>query len=181
MRVAVAIHQQDLQRVLETYHYLSLGYFIHASPTLFHAGTTVGQMSSCFLLPLDASSLKGVYRTITDCALISQGAGGIGLDVNQVPATGYVVITFAVLSHLILPSTVTETEMSSGIHPMLRIFDSSVALVSQGANKRPGALAAYIEPWHQDIFKFLDLKKNHGSDYLRARRLFYALWVPDLL
>ena len=166
MRVAVGIHQDDVQAAIETYHLLSEKWFTHATPTLFNAGTPKPQMSSCFLLTMKEDSINGIYDTLKNCALISQSAGGIGLSIHDVRATGtYIKGT---------------NGQSNGIVPMLRVFNDTARYVDQGGGKRKGSFAIYIEPWHSDIFDFLDLKKNHGKEEQRARDLFYALWIPDL-
>ncbi len=166
MRVAVGIHQDDVQSAIETYHLLSEKWFTHATPTLFNAGTPKPQMSSCFLLTMKEDSINGIYDTLKNCALISQSAGGIGLSIHDVRATGtYIKGT---------------NGQSNGIVPMLRVFNDTARYVDQGGGKRKGSFAIYIEPWHSDIFDFLDLKKNHGKEEQRARDLFYALWIPDL-
>lgn len=166
MRVSAFIHQGDLVATKETYDLLSQKYFTHATPTLFNAGTVRPQLSSCFLLDINADSISGIYKTLTDCATISQSAGGIGLSIHKIRATG---------------SYINGTNgISNGILPMLRVFDATARYVDQGGGKRKGSIAIYIEPWHSDIFEFLDLKKNHGKEELRARDLFYALWIPDL-
>ncbi|CDO77157.1 hypothetical protein BN946_scf184657.g32 [Trametes cinnabarina] len=166
MRVAVGIHGSDIDRVLETYHLMSERYFTHASPTLFNAGTPNPQLSSCFLVCMKDDSIEGIYSTLKDCAMISKTAGGIGLSIHNIRATG---------------SYIAGTNgYSNGIVPMLRVFDATARYVDQGGNKRPGAFAVYAEPWHGDVFEFLDLRKNHGKEEVRARDLFYALWVPDL-
>lgn len=166
MRVAVGIHQEDVQAAIETYHLLSEKWFTHATPTLFNAGTPKPQMSSCFLLTMKEDSINGIYDTLKNCALISQSAGGIGLSIHDVRATGtYIKGT---------------NGQSNGIVPMLRVFNDTARYVDQGGGKRKGSFAIYMEPWHSDIFDFLDLKKNHGKEEQRARDLFYALWIPDL-
>ncbi|WP_215236061.1 ribonucleoside-diphosphate reductase subunit alpha [Dyadobacter linearis] len=166
MRVAVGIHQEDIQAAIETYHLLSEKWFTHATPTLFNAGTPKPQMSSCFLLTMKEDSISGIYDTLKNCALISQSAGGIGLSIHDVRATG---------------SYIKGTNgQSNGIVPMLRVFNDTARYVDQGGGKRKGSFAIYMEPWHADIFDFLDLKKNHGKEEQRARDLFYALWIPDL-
>jgi len=166
MRVSAFIHQGDLVATKETYDLLSQKYFTHATPTLFNAGTIRPQLSSCFLLDINDDSISGIYKTLTDCATISQSAGGIGLSIHKIRATG---------------SYINGTNgISNGILPMLRVFDATARYVDQGGGKRKGSIAIYIEPWHSDIFEFLDLKKNHGKEELRARDLFYALWIPDL-
>ncbi len=166
MRVAVGIHGRDVESIIETYNLLSERYFTHASPTLFNAGTPHPQMSSCFLVTMKDDSIEGIYDTLKTCAMISKTAGGIGLNVHCIRGTG---------------SYIAGTNgFSNGIVPMLRVFNNTARYVDQGGNKRPGAFAIYIEPWHSDIFEFLDLRKNHGKEEVRARELFYALWIPDL-
>ena len=166
MRVAVAIHGDDVDSVIETYNQMSDRYFTHASPTLFNAGTPHPQMSSCFLLTMNEDSIDGIYDTLRNCALISKTAGGIGLNVHNIRASG---------------SYIGGTNgYSNGLVPMLRVFNNTARYVDQGGNKRPGAFAIYLEPWHADVFEFLDLKKNTGKEENRARDLFYALWIPDL-
>lgn len=166
MRVAVGIHGEDIDAAIETYTLLSEKWFTHASPTLFNAGTPRGQLSSCFLLTMKDDSIDGILDTLKCCALISKHAGGIGLNVHCIRAQGtYIAGTNGV---------------SNGLVPMLRCYNSMARYVDQGGNKRPGAFAIYLEPWHADVFEFLDLKKNSGDSELRARDLFYALWVPDL-
>ncbi|KAL1722996.1 ribonucleotide reductase [Schizophyllum commune] len=166
MRVAVGIHGDNIERVLETYNLMSDRYFTHASPTLFNAGTPHPQMSSCFLVSMKDDSIEGIYDTLKQCAMISKTAGGIGLNIHNIRATG---------------SYIAGTNgYSNGIVPMLRAYDATARYVDQGGNKRPGAFAIYLEPWHPDVFEFLDLRKNHGKEEQRARDLFYALWIPDL-
>ncbi|MDQ6482542.1 ribonucleoside-diphosphate reductase subunit alpha [Dyadobacter sp. LHD-138] len=166
MRVAIGIHQDDVQAAIETYHLLSEKWFTHATPTLFNAGTPKPQMSSCFLLTMKEDSINGIYDTLKQCALISQSAGGIGLSIHNVRATGtYIKGT---------------NGMSNGIVPMLRVFNDTARYVDQGGGKRKGSFAIYMEPWHADVFDFLDLRKNHGKEEQRARDLFYAMWIPDL-
>lgn len=166
MRVAVGIHGEDIESVFETYNLMSSKYFTHASPTLFNAGTPQAQMSSCFLVAMQDDSIEGIYDTLKTCALISKTAGGIGLHVHNIRATG---------------SYIAGTNgTSNGLIPMLRVFNNTARYVDQGGNKRPGAFAIYLEPWHADVFEFLDLRKNHGKEEIRARDLFYALWIPDL-
>ncbi|GLB38634.1 putative provides the precursors necessary for DNA synthesis [Lyophyllum shimeji] len=166
MRVAVGIHGSDIDRVIETYNLMSERYFTHASPTLFNAGTPHPQLSSCFLVCMKDDSIEGIYDTLKSCAMISKTAGGIGLNIHCIRATG---------------SYIAGTNgYSNGIVPMLRAYDATARYVDQGGNKRPGAFAIYIEPWHADVFEFLDLRKNHGKEEVRARDLFYALWIPDL-
>ncbi|ESO89554.1 hypothetical protein LOTGIDRAFT_206843 [Lottia gigantea] len=166
MRVAVGIHHNDIDSAIETYNLLSEKWFTHASPTLFNAGTRRPQLSSCFLLTMSGDSIEGIYDTLKQCALISKSAGGIGLNVHCIRAKG---------------SYIAGTNgMSNGLIPMLRVYNNTARYVDQGGNKRPGAFAIYIEPWHADVFEFLDLKKNTGKEEQRARDLFYALWIPDL-
>lgn len=166
MRVAVGIWGDNIERVLETYNYMSNKFFTHASPTLFNAGTPQAQLSSCFLVDMKDDSIEGIYDTLKTCAMISKMAGGIGLNVHRIRATG---------------SYIAGTNgTSNGIIPMLRVFNNTARYVDQGGNKRPGAFAIYLEPWHADVFEFLDLRKNHGKEEIRARDLFLALWIPDL-
>ncbi|VEU21298.1 DEKNAAC102770 [Brettanomyces naardenensis] len=166
MRVAVGIHGDDIPRVIETYNLMSERYFTHASPTLFNAGTPHPQMSSCFLVAMKDDSIEGIYDTLKECALISKTAGGIGMHIHNVRATG---------------SYIAGTNgTSNGIIPMIRVFNNTARYVDQGGNKRPGAIAVYMEPWHADIFDFIDIRKNHGKEEIRARDLFPALWIPDL-
>jgi len=166
MRVAVGIHLDDLDAVKETYELMSKKYFTHATPTLFNSGTPKPQMSSCFLLAMKEDSIDGIYDTLKQTAKISQSAGGIGLSVHNVRATG---------------SYIAGTNgTSNGLVPMLRVFNDTARYVDQGGGKRKGSFAIYLEPWHADIFDFLELKKNHGKEEMRARDLFYALWIPDL-
>ena len=166
MRVAVGIHQDDIDAAIETYHLMSEKWFTHATPTLFNAGTPKPQLSSCFLLTMKEDSIEGIYDTLKQCAQISQSAGGIGLSIHNIRATG---------------SYIKGTNgVSNGIVPMLRNFDMTARYVDQGGGKRKGSFAIYLEPWHADISAFLDLRKNHGKEELRARDLFYALWIPDL-
>jgi len=166
MRVAVGIHGNDIAAAIETYNYMSLKYFTHASPTLFSAGTPKPQLASCFLVDMKEDSIDGIYDTLKTCAMISKNAGGIGLNVHRIRATGaYIGGT---------------NGTSNGLIPMLRVFNNTARYVDQGGNKRPGAFAIYLEPWHADVFGWLDLRKNHGKEEVRARDLFYALWIPDL-
>lgn len=166
MRVAVGIHKNDLESVVETYNLMSERWFTHATPTLFNAGTPKPQLSSCFLLQMEDDSIDGIYNTLKNCAKISQSAGGIGLSMHNIRATG---------------SYIRGTNgTSNGIVPMLRVFNDTARYVDQGGGKRKGSFAIYLEPWHADIFDFLELKKNHGKEELRARDLFYALWISDL-
>jgi ribonucleoside-diphosphate reductase alpha chain len=166
MRVAVGIHKSDVDSIIKTYNLLSERWFTHATPTLFNAGTPKAQMSSCFLLTMKEDSIDGIYDTLKQTAKISQSAGGIGLAIHDIRATG---------------SYIGGTNgTSNGIVPMLRVFNDTARYVDQGGGKRKGAFAVYIEPWHADIFSFLDLRKNHGKEEMRARDLFYALWICDL-
>ncbi len=166
MRVAIGIHKEDVDSAIETYNLMSERWFTHATPTLFNAGTPKPQLSSCFLLTMKGDSIDGIYDTLKQCAQISQSAGGIGLSIHNIRATG---------------SYIRGTNgTSNGIVPMLRVFNDTARYVDQGGGKRKGSFAIYLEPWHADIFEFLELKKNHGKEELRARDLFYALWVPDL-
>ena len=166
MSVAIGIHKDDIDSAIETYNYMSEGWFTHATPTLFNSGTPKPQMSSCFLLTTKEDSISGIYDTLKQCAQISQSAGGIGLSIHDIRATG---------------SYIKGTNgTSNGVVPMLRVFNDTARYVDQGGGKRKGSFAIYVEPWHADIFDFLDLKKNHGKEEQRARDLFYALWIPDL-
>ncbi len=166
MRVAVGIHGEDIPAAVETYHLLSEKWFTHATPTLFNAGTPKPQLSSCFLLTMKDDSIDGIYDTLKQTAKISQSAGGIGLSIHHVRAKG---------------SYIKGTGgTSNGIVPMLRNFDMTARYVDQGGGKRKGSFAIYLEPWHADVFEFLELKKNHGKEEMRARDLFYAMWIPDL-
>lgn len=166
MRVSLGIHKNDIASAIKTYNLMSEGWFTHATPTLFNAGTPKPQMSSCFLLTMKEDSIVGIYDTLTSCAQISQAAGGIGLSIHDIRATG---------------SYIKGTNgTSNGIIPMLRVYNDTARYVDQGGGKRKGSFAIYLEPWHADIFDFLDLKKNHGKEEQRARDLFYALWIPDL-
>ena len=166
MRVAIGIHGEDLERVKETYDLLSNKYFTHATPTLFNAGTNNPQLSSCYLLGMEEDSVEGIYNTLKDCAKISKWAGGIGLHIHNVRASG---------THI---NGTNGT--SNGIVPMLRVFNTTARYIDQGGNKRNGSFAIYLEPWHADIERFLDMKKNHGDEEMRARDLFYGLWIPNL-
>ncbi|MDG1824136.1 MAG: ribonucleoside-diphosphate reductase subunit alpha [Flavobacteriaceae bacterium] len=166
MRVSVGIHLDDLDAAIETYHLMSKKYFTHATPTLFNSGTPKPQMSSCFLLAMKDDSIDGIYDTLKQTAKISQSAGGIGLSIHNIRATG---------------SYIAGTNgTSNGVVPMLRVFNDTARYVDQGGGKRKGSFAIYVEPWHADIFDFLNLKKNHGKEEMRARDLFYAMWIPDL-
>ena len=166
MRVSVGIHKDDIESAVKTYNLMSEGWFTHATPTLFNAGTPKPQMSSCFLLTMKEDSISGIYDTLKQCAQISQSAGGIGLSIHDIRAKGgYIKGT---------------NGTSNGIVPMLRVFNDTARYVDQGGGKRKGSFAIYVEPWHADIFDFLDLKKNIGKEEQRARDLFYAMWIPDL-
>ena len=167
MRVALGIHKTDVEAAIETYNLMSEKWFIHATPTLFNAGTPKPQMSSCFLLSMKEDSISGIYDTLKDCAMISQSAGGIGLNIHNVRATG---------------SYIKGTNgTSNGIIPMLRVFNDTARYVDQGGGKRKGAFSVYLEPWHADVFEFLELRKNHGKEEMRARDLFLALWIQIYL
>ena len=166
MRVSIGIHKDDIPAAIETYEMMSKKYFTHATPTLFNAGTPKPQMSSCFLLTMKDDSIDGIYDTLKQCSKISQSAGGIGLSIHNVRAKG---------------SYIRGTNgTSNGIVPMLRVFNDTARYVDQGGGKRKGSFAIYLEPWHADVFDFLDLRKNHGKEEMRARDLFYAMWTPDL-
>ncbi len=166
MRVSIGIHKDDIDAAVQTYELMSERWFTHATPTLFNAGTPKPQMSSCFLLTMKDDSIGGIYDTLKQCSQISQSAGGIGLSIHNVRATG---------------SYIRGTNgTSNGIVPMLRVFNDTARYVDQGGGKRKGSFAIYLEPWHPDVFDFLDLKKNHGKEEQRARDLFYAMWIPDL-
>jgi len=166
MRVSIGIHKEDIENAIKTYNLMSERWFTHATPTLFNAGTPKPQMSSCFLLTMKDDSIDGIYDTLKQTAKISQSAGGIGLSIHNVRATG---------------SYIGGTNgTSNGIIPMLRVFNDTARYVDQGGGKRKGAFAIYLEPWHADIVEFLDLRKNHGKEEMRARDLFYALWINDL-
>lgn len=166
MRVAVGIHKNDIESAVQTYNLMSERWFTHATPTLFNAGTPKPQMSSCFLLQVKEDSIDGIYDTLKQCAKISQSAGGIGISIHNVRATG---------------SYIKGTNgTSNGIIPMLKVYNETARYVDQGGGKRKGSIAVYLEPWHADIFDFLDIRKNHGKEEMRARDLFTALWVPDL-
>lgn len=167
MRVAVALHQPNMDKILETYRLLSDKWFTHATPTLYNAGMPRSQMSSCFLVTMKDDSIAGIYDTIKQCALISKSAGGIGVSISTVRAKG---------------SYIQGTNgVSNGLVPMLRVFNDTARYVDQGGGKRKGSFAMYIEPWHADVEAVLDLKRNHGAEELRARDLYYAIWMPDLL
>lgn len=166
MRVAIGIHKSDIKNVIDTYHLLSEHWFTHASPTLFNGGTPKPQMSTCFLLTMKKDSIDGIYDTVKQVAKISQWSGGIGLSIHDIRATG---------------SYIGSTNgVSQGIVPVLKVFNDTSRHADQGGGKRKGAFAIYLEPWHADVFEFLNLKKNHGKEEMRARDLFYALWIPDL-
>src|SRR5690606_26915574 len=166
MRVAIGIHKEDIDSAIKTYNLMSEKWFTHATPTLFNAGTPKPQLSSCFLLTMKNDSIEGIYDTLKQCAQISQSAGGIGLSIHNIRATG---------------SYIRGTNgTSNGIVPMLRGFNDTARYVDQGGGKRKGSFAIYLEPWHADVFDFLDLKKNHGKEELRARDLFLGMWIPDL-
>lgn len=166
MRVAVGIHKNDIEAAIKTYNLMSERWFTHATPTLFNAGTPKPQMSSCFLLQVKDDSIDGIYDTLKQCAKISQSAGGIGISIHNVRATG---------------SYIKGTNgTSNGIIPMLKVYNETARYVDQGGGKRKGSIAVYLEPWHADIYDFLDIRKNHGKEEMRARDLFTALWIPDL-
>ncbi|KAG2224644.1 hypothetical protein INT45_007889 [Circinella minor] len=166
MRVALGIHGEDIESALETYHYMSSKYFTHASPTLFNAGTPKPQLSSCYLVQMQDDSIEGIYDTLTTCAIISKSAGGVGCSFQKIRASG---------------SYIAGTNgTSNGIVPMLRVYNDTARFVTQGGGKRNGSFAMYLEPWHYDVFEFLDLRKNTGKEEVRARDLFLGLWVPDL-
>ena len=166
MRVAIGIHKNDIDSAVKTYELMSERWFTHATPTLFNAGTPKPQMSSCFLLTMKDDSIGGIYDTLKNCAQISQSAGGIGLSIHNIRATG---------------SYIRGTNgESNGIVPMLRVFNDTARYVDQGGGKRKGSFAIYLEPWHADVFDFLEMRKNHGKEEQRARDLFYAMWIPDL-
>lgn len=166
LRVAIGIHGKDILSAIETYKMMSQKYFIHASPTLFNSGTDYNYLSSCFLLAMEDDSIDGIYKTLHKSALISKASGGIGLHVHNIRGSGSFISS--------------SNGTSSGLVPMLRVFNNTARYVDQGGNKRPGAFAIYLEPWHCDILDVLDLKKNHGKEEMRARDLFYGLWIPDL-
>ena len=166
MRVSLSIHRGNLEKALENYHMMSDHYFTHATPTLYNAGSTREQFASCFLLTMQEDSISGIYKTLGDCAMISKHAGGIGLSIHDIRGTD---------------SYIAGTNgHSNGLVPMLRVFNDTARYVDQGGGKRNGSFAIYLEPWHCDIFEFIELKKNHGNESERARDLFYALWIPDL-
>ena len=166
MRVALCIHRDNLEKAFETYHHIANKEFIHATPTLFNAGTKREQLASCFLLAMKEDSVHGIYDTLKDCALISKYSGGIGLHIHNIRA-----------NHSFIHGT---NGYSNGIVPMLRVFNDTARYIDQGGGKRNGSFAIYLEPWHADILEFLELKKNHGNELERARDLFYGLWIPDL-
>ncbi|XP_030745577.1 ribonucleoside-diphosphate reductase large subunit-like [Sitophilus oryzae] len=166
MRVAIGIHGEDIDAAIQTYDLMSKKYFTHASPTLFNAASPKPQLSSCFLLTVPEDSIDGIYECLKQCAFISKNAGGIGVNVHNVRAKGSYIVG--------------SDSASKGLVPMLKVFNTTAQYVDQGGNKRPGAFAIYLEPWHADIFDFLNLRKNTGKEELRARELFYALWIPDL-
>lgn len=166
MRVAVGIHKEDIEAAVQTYNLMSERWFTHATPTLFNAGTPKPQMSSCFLIQAKEDSIDGIYDTLKNCAKISQSAGGIGISIHNIRATG---------------SYIKGTNgTSNGIIPMLKVFNETARYVDQGGGKRKGSIAVYLEPWHADIYDFLNIRKNHGKEEMRARDLFTALWIPDL-
>ena len=166
MRVSVGIHGEDIDAAIETYNLMSERWFIHATPTLFNAGTPRPQLSSCFLLSMVDDSITGIYETLTRCAKISQSAGGIGISAHNIRAKG---------------SYIKGTGgQSNGLIPMLKVYNETARYVDQGGGRRKGSFAIYLEPWHADVFDFLELKKNHGKEEMRARDLFYAMWIPDL-
>ncbi|AWU77615.1 uncharacterized protein C5L36_0D03490 [Pichia kudriavzevii] len=166
MRVALGIHGTDIDSAIETYELISKKYFIHASPTLFNASLRTPFLSSCFLLAMKDDSIDGIYKTLYDTAMISRSAGGIGLHVSNIRASGTYING--------------SNGISSGLIPMLKVFNSTAQYVDQGGNKRPGAFCIYLEPWHGDVFDFLNIRKNHGKEEMRARDLFIALWIPDM-
>ncbi len=166
MRVAIGIHGDDITSVLDTYRLMSTKHFTHATPTLFNAGTPHPQLASCFLLSMKEDSIDGIFDTLKDCAKISKAAGGIGLAASHIRATG---------------SYINGTGgTSNGIIPMIRVYNNTARYVDQGGNKRPGSFAIYLEPWHADIFDFIELRTNTGKDEIRARDIHLGLWVPDL-
>jgi len=166
MRVSVGIHLNDIDSAIKTYQLMSDRWFTHATPTLFNSGLPKAQMSSCFLLTMKDDSIHGIYDTLKNTALISKSAGGIGLAVHNIRASG---------------SYIKGTNgISNGLIPMLKVFNETARYVDKGGGKRKGSFAIYLEPWHADVFEFLQLKKNHGKEEQRARDLFYALWIPDL-
>ena len=166
LRVAIGIHGEDTEAVVETYRHMMHGDFIHATPTLFNAGTKFPQMSSCFLVASKDDSIQGIFDTLQECATISKYGGGIGLHVHNIRAKG-------------TPIRGTNG-VSNGLVPMLRVFNATAQYVDQGGGRRKGSIAIYLEPWHADVMDFLELRKNRGAEELRARDLFLALWIPDL-
>ena len=166
LRVAIGIHGNNLEKIKETYDCMSQKYFTHATPTLFNAGSPHPQLSSCFLIAMESDSVDGIYNTLKDCANISKWAGGIGLHIHNVRASG---------SHIR-----GTNGTSNGIVPMLKVFNNTAKYIDQGGGRRNGSFAIYLEPWHADIELFLQMRKNHGDEDLKARDLFYALWIPDL-
>jgi ribonucleoside-diphosphate reductase alpha chain len=166
MRVALGIHGDDLDAAFDSYDLMSQKYFTHATPTLFNAGTRRPQLSSCFLITMKDDSISGIYETLKECALISKYAGGIGLSIHNIRASG---------------SFIRGTNgTSNGIVPMLRVFNNTARYCDQGGGKRKGSFAIYLEPWHADIESWLELKKNNGNEEERCRDLFFGLWIPDL-
>ena len=166
LRVSIGIHGDHFEKIAETYEYMSQKYFTHATPTLFNAGTPHPQLSSCYLIAMENDSIEGIYNTLKDCAMISKWSGGIGLHIHNIRASG---------------SQIRGTNGSSnGIVPMLRVFNNTAKYVDQGGGRRNGSFAIYLEPWHADIRYFLEMRKNHGDEEMKARDLFYALWIPDL-
>ena len=166
LRVSIGIHGSNIEHIKESYHYMSQKYFTHGTPTLFNAGTPHPQLSSCYLIAMEDDSISGIYNTLKDCALISKWSGGIGLHIHNIRASG---------------SQIRGTNgKSNGIVPMLRVFNNTAKYVDQGGGRRNGSFAIYLEPWHADIEMFLQMRKNHGDEELKARDLFYALWIPDL-
>ena len=165
MRVALGIHGDDLEAAFETYHHFSQKDFTHATPTLFNAGTPIPQMSSCFLLSMSDDSIRGIYKTLTDTAVISQSSGGLSVSLHNIRAKGSFIAG--------------SRGFSRGLVPMLLNFNATARYVDQGGGKRKGAFCMYLEPWHADVREFLDLRKNHGAEEMRARDLFLALWIPD--
>ncbi|TGZ71570.1 hypothetical protein CRM22_002560 [Opisthorchis felineus] len=166
MRASVGIHKRDIDAAIETYNLMSEKWFTHASPTLFNSGTTRPQMSSCFLITMKDDSIEGIYDTLKECAIISKNAGGIGVNIHNIRSAGtYIAGT---------------NGDSNGIVPMLRVFNNTARYIDQGGNKRPGAFAVYLEPWHPDVLQFIEMRKNTGAEEIRGRDLFYALWIPDV-
>ena len=165
LRVSLGIHDIDFKCARETYEAMSKKFFTHATPTLYNAGTPRPQLSSCYLIAMEEDSIDGIYNTLKDCANISKFAGGIGLHVHNIRSSG---------THISTNGT------SNGIVPMLRVFNNTARYVDQGGGKRNGSFAIYLEPWHSDVMDFLEMRKNHGDEEMKARDLFYALWIPDL-